>query len=60
MKAEVQPWMKEDSLDATTTDQLLTPPSNKAITLQDGQISSLATETASFQKTLNWWMQGNF
>ena len=45
--------MREDSLDATATDHLLTTPSNEAITRLEGQIASLTAETASLRQTLH-------
>ena len=53
VKTEAQRWMHEDSLDAAATDQLLTTPSNEAITQLEGQIASLTTETASLRQTLH-------
>ena len=50
---EAQRWMREDSLDAAATDQLLTTPSNEAIARLEGQIASLTTETASLRQTLH-------
>ena len=61
VKTEAQRWMREDSLDAATTDQLLTTPSNEAITRLEVRSPALLQKPPPFGRhsTSSMTDQGN-